>query len=411
MRLSKAIFFLLTLACASGGWYWWKHREPETQAAAAPEPTNFVAAAIPQPTVVTQELVVVTNDFSWKQLESEDYRTYIARLRTIGCPEQTIRDIIIADLDKLMAPGMQAIYGRKKNVNYWESEEEELANDRDHREWAKKEREIDQKKREIIRELMGVDLARERLKQKGFQDYYERRLGFLPEEKRGDIRAILEKYDDEERALRDKELEEGENLSDADRARLKQLREKRQQELAGALSPEEQHSYELWMSPSANAVRYSMYGMQANEQEFLGVYQLRRSFDSQWNPEEIDWNNDAQVTAYQQARDGLESQIRESLGDQRYLEYKRGEDPDFHELNAACTRYNLDSSKALEAYEIKRAVVQSIASLRADASLPPAHVEQMTKRIKGETEFALRQVLGNAAYRYFQQRSGANWFE
>ena len=43
---------------------------------------------------------------------------------------------------------------------------------------------------------------------KGFEDYYERRLGFLPEEKRGDVRAVLEKYDDEERTLREKELEE-----------------------------------------------------------------------------------------------------------------------------------------------------------------------------------------------------------
>jgi len=35
--------------------------------------------------------------FSWQQLESPDYQTYVANLRDIGCPEQTIRDIIIAD--------------------------------------------------------------------------------------------------------------------------------------------------------------------------------------------------------------------------------------------------------------------------------------------------------------------------
>src|SRR4051812_6817760 len=35
--------------------------------------------------------------FSWKEVESPDYPTYIANLRDIGCPEPTIRDIIIAD--------------------------------------------------------------------------------------------------------------------------------------------------------------------------------------------------------------------------------------------------------------------------------------------------------------------------
>jgi hypothetical protein len=39
----------------------------------------------------------------WSQIESSDYLVYIANLRAIGCPEQTIRDIIIADIDSLFA--------------------------------------------------------------------------------------------------------------------------------------------------------------------------------------------------------------------------------------------------------------------------------------------------------------------
>jgi len=42
--------------------------------------------------------------FRWSQLESTDYRTYLANLRSVGCPEQTIRDIITADLDSSYAP-------------------------------------------------------------------------------------------------------------------------------------------------------------------------------------------------------------------------------------------------------------------------------------------------------------------
>jgi hypothetical protein len=41
--------------------------------------------------------------FQWAQLESTDYRAYIANLRNIGCPERTIRDIITADIDSLYA--------------------------------------------------------------------------------------------------------------------------------------------------------------------------------------------------------------------------------------------------------------------------------------------------------------------
>src|ERR1043165_9088738 len=39
--------------------------------------------------------------FSWSEIESPDYQQYIANLRDIGCPEQTIRDIIVADVNQL----------------------------------------------------------------------------------------------------------------------------------------------------------------------------------------------------------------------------------------------------------------------------------------------------------------------
>ena len=41
--------------------------------------------------------------FRWGQLESPDYRTYVANLRRIGCPEQTIRDLITADVHAVYA--------------------------------------------------------------------------------------------------------------------------------------------------------------------------------------------------------------------------------------------------------------------------------------------------------------------
>src|SRR4051794_2195565 len=75
--------------------------------AGAPRPSSFKNAVPPPGTAETTG--VITNEFRWGQLESEDYPTYILRLRGIGCPEQTIRDIIIADLDKLMAPRVSSL--------------------------------------------------------------------------------------------------------------------------------------------------------------------------------------------------------------------------------------------------------------------------------------------------------------
>ena len=46
--------------------------------------------------------------FRWSQLESTDYATYIANLRAVGCPEQTLHDIIAGDLASVYAQKRQS---------------------------------------------------------------------------------------------------------------------------------------------------------------------------------------------------------------------------------------------------------------------------------------------------------------
>src|SRR5439155_18080321 len=65
--------------------------------------TNRVVIRTPAPTW-SPTTPPATTQFSWAAVEAEDYRQYIANLRAIDCPEETIRDIIIADVNKLYAP-------------------------------------------------------------------------------------------------------------------------------------------------------------------------------------------------------------------------------------------------------------------------------------------------------------------
>ena len=358
---------------------------------------------------VVQETVTVTNEFQWRQLESEDYKSYIERLRSIGCPEQTIRDIIIADLDKLLAPRVQAIYGRRPDVKYWQPEEEELANDHDRQEWTKQERAIDQEKRQVIQELMGVDLVRERLKQKGQVDYYERRLSFLPDERRSQVRKLLEQYDEQEQAIRDKEWQDGEILNAADRAGLRRIQDERRAKLAAALSPAEQEQFDLWLSPSANAVRHSFYGMEGTEEEFLAVYKLRKAFDEHWSQYDMEMLSDSQREQWQQAKNALDLQIRQQLGEQRYADFKRGEDEDFHHLNATVSRFKLPRQKALEVYELKKSLEEMRETVHSDPNLGAAQKEQALKGMADETERAVRALLGDKAFNYYLRRGQGYW--
>lgn len=69
----------------------WRTRAPEIESVPVLQLESATVAAepVPQPRPPT---------FHWSQVESTNYFVYIAKLRAVGCPEQTIRDIISADL-------------------------------------------------------------------------------------------------------------------------------------------------------------------------------------------------------------------------------------------------------------------------------------------------------------------------
>jgi hypothetical protein len=61
---------------------------------------EIVSAASPSQ---TPSGTAKATSFNWSQIESTDYRVYLENLRSIGCPEQTIRDLITVDVDSLYA--------------------------------------------------------------------------------------------------------------------------------------------------------------------------------------------------------------------------------------------------------------------------------------------------------------------
>src|SRR5437588_1389425 len=90
--------------------------------------------------------------FSWREVESADYPTYIANLRSIGCPEQTIRDIIIADVNALYAK-RRATEILTPQQEWWRSEPSpqvvKLA--------ADKYIALDKERRALLAKLLGPD--------------------------------------------------------------------------------------------------------------------------------------------------------------------------------------------------------------------------------------------------------------
>src|SRR5689334_18167509 len=109
-----ALSFALNLALTGTAYYVFKKPEaqvvPEETAAVADkgkkrtQKTNDAVEEV----VIAHEILATNepatgNEFTWRQLEARDFKVYIEKLRGVQCPEETIRDIITAEVNKLYA--------------------------------------------------------------------------------------------------------------------------------------------------------------------------------------------------------------------------------------------------------------------------------------------------------------------
>ena len=110
MRIRNPLLYSLLLNGVLGGPLGYKGfliSHPVTIAAVQPPPP-----IIPQPPEASSEAepaAPAPEPFQWSTLEAADYPTYLANLRKIGCPEQTIQDILLADISALYAQKRAAL--------------------------------------------------------------------------------------------------------------------------------------------------------------------------------------------------------------------------------------------------------------------------------------------------------------
>src|SRR6185436_834746 len=120
---------------------------------------------------------------SWSYIESTNYQTYIGNLRAIGCPEETVRDIIITDISKLFARRRAALRAQTQPYKFWQAGDA-LQNDYgSNPDLQRRLQELDREQRTLVKQLLGVDYRTEMSRYWFDENYEERMYGFLPNEK------------------------------------------------------------------------------------------------------------------------------------------------------------------------------------------------------------------------------------
>lgn len=350
----------------------------------------------------SKRVVSVTNEitqkFGWESVESADYKEYIKNLRSIGCPEETIRDIITADVNKLFESRKKQITGTKK-FEFWKSGnmfagmvDEEL---------AKKKKELSDEKKALLKELLGVE-TEDKADLAAVVNPLSSMLDFLPEEKQSKISELMQSY--QGKAL--KSMKGG--APDAqDMKEMMKVQKEYEAELAKVLTPEEMEDYQLRLSQTSMMMRMQLGTFEPSEEEFREIFKVRKTFD-----DEFGWGGSMAATKEERekmktAQTELNDQLKEILGD-RYPAYERSQDWGYQGIVKITERNGLTRDVADKIYEMNKEASAEQKKLREDKTLDSKQREETIKAIKEETQRSIRELMGETAYEAYTNRPGFN---
>ena len=338
--------------------------------------------------------------FTWEQVESADYREYIQNLRAIGCPEETIRDIILADVGKLYDAKRKQARGGPKKFEYWKAGNPLVAMLGDP-ETTKKMTALEEEKAKVLRDLgIQPDAKSEMLAMAG-GNAMDSMFDFLSESKRVEVTKLMTEHQSKMAESMKDGAPDGETIMKMQRGMEDALREK--------LTPEEFLDYQLRFGMTANLLRSQITGFDPSEEEFMKVFKLKDAFDQEFSQFGAANETEAEQRKRAEATTELNGRLRETLGPERYADYERAQDYSYQQLYQIAKKAELAPAVANEAHAMKRAPGQRAAGIRPDAPLHPQQRVAALAAVRAETERSFAQTLGDKGWEQYNRPNNTWW--
>ncbi len=392
------------------GFVLWLARSSSPSAAVSrggPGLTDRVARVQRQPALslsgtTEPETVEVNEPFHWAQLESSDYRVYLANLRGIGCPETTVRDILIADVDDLFSVRVQALVdevtGRFWNLLTRKADFENVVEEK-----AQQLRTLDEERGEIFAALFGNSNPRAEAEAlaaaSANREHWERLADFLPAEKLGQLAAAKAEL---ERAWTDFLRTPGQT-GVQQQAQRKALEAAHDQALREWLTADEYDELRLRQSPAAG-LRDRLVGLDWPEETVRAVANL------QFATAETQAGLPSKAADLQSRRAQLQQQsearIRERIGPDAYEALQRATDDRYEPIYRVTQRLELPDTVAAQAYAMRRQAEETADQVRANPSFTAETRQAMLQAIGAETRQSLSATLGAKGWAAYEKIDG-----
>jgi hypothetical protein len=408
LNVALAGCFVVYLLLSSNG-------QPKVTAAAFPAaPTKSNTTARPAPALATNPAVIASNavalvatnapatnepvvarpiftrkKFNWEQVESDEYKTYLDSLRAVGCPEDKVRNIVMADINELFAK-RRVTEAKALDPQWWKARPDLMIANA----LQEKGRALEEQRRSLVEKLLGLEVAENEKSEAMLWSNVQLTgevLGGLPSDVHNAVQEICGRSIERTQGAFWARINDGQQPNPIDMARL---RDQTRVDLRKVLAPDAMEEFLLRYSHNSEQLRTELSGLNPTPDEFRKVFRAIDPLDHQLQlefggPESL---SQQQRERYERQRDAA---IKEAFGTKRYQEYLATKDPAYRQAQLTARQYGAPDKAIQPIYEMtkaseaKRRKILSDAGMTAEqksAALNAVNIEQiqMVQRIVSE---------------------------
>lgn len=228
-------------------------------------------------------------------------------------------------------------------------------------------------------------------------------LDFLSPDKRAALRRITQDYAE----MMAKFSTDGVQLA-SDKEKLRLLRSERDRDIAALLSPTELADYEMRTSPSAATVRNRYGDAIQSEDDFRKLYALQKAFDEKFPADALAGRVSMDtMRARADAQQQLQTDIRSTLGDEKYTALRRATDAELRSLDGLVTRLGLPTNTTDRLATARETYATESQRINANTTLSAVDRRAQLQDLGTKAKAELTSALGAEAAEAFAPR--ASW--
>lgn len=327
---------------------------PESAATNATTGTNVATSgaadtnAVPAP--IPASLQFSERRITWEQLQSDEssgtntYRMYLESLRAIGCPEEKVRYIVLADINEL--------FSRKRlkeavalDMQWWRSEQEPRAAGT----LQEKGRGLEDERRALIAKYLGESATESERGEGLLWGHIQLTgpvLGKLSPEVHNAVQEIAARSAERSQNAQWARFNDGQTPNAVETAKM---REQTRADLRRVLDAQGLEEFLLRYSLNASGLREELRGLEATPDEFRKILRATDPLD---HPMQLEFGNLDALSPQQRERHlaQREAAIREALGAERFKDYLVLKDPLYRQAQSTATQYGAASRIIMPIY-------------------------------------------------------------